>query len=99
MLDNLKNLSLLFCFLVTHVDNIHQILQICSHRVEVIFLLQKYSVNCRGKRSLETICLTLAYKIKYPENVFLLRGNHECASINRLVFLMLCAILQLRVFI
>ncbi|XP_025423645.1 serine/threonine-protein phosphatase PP1-beta-like isoform X2 [Sipha flava] len=37
----------------------------------------------RGKQSLETICLLLAYKIKYPENVFLLRGNHECASINR----------------
>lgn len=43
--------------------------------------------HCRGKRSLETICLTLAYKIKYPENVFLLRGNHECASINRFVWL------------
>ncbi|NXK48885.1 PP1B phosphatase, partial [Chauna torquata] len=34
--------------------------------------------------SLETICLLLAYKIKYPENFFLLRGNHECASINRI---------------
>ncbi|XP_069124190.1 uncharacterized protein [Argopecten irradians] len=38
----------------------------------------------RGKRSLETICLCLAYKIKYPKNFFLLRGNHECASINRI---------------
>lgn len=38
----------------------------------------------RGKHSLETICLLLAYKIKYPENFFLLRGNHECASINRI---------------
>ena len=37
-----------------------------------------------GKQSLETICLLLAYKIKYPENFFLLRGNHECASINRI---------------
>ncbi|XP_023219056.1 serine/threonine-protein phosphatase PP1-like [Centruroides sculpturatus] len=37
----------------------------------------------RGKQSLETICLVLAYKIKYPNNFFLLRGNHECASINR----------------
>jgi hypothetical protein len=35
-------------------------------------------------QSLETICLLLAYKIKYPENFFLLRGNHECASINRI---------------
>ena len=33
---------------------------------------------------METICLLLAYKINYPENFFLLRGNHECASINRI---------------
>eukprot|EP01059_Diplonema_ambulator_P032945 TRINITY_DN668_c0_g2_i1.p2 TRINITY_DN668_c0_g2~~TRINITY_DN668_c0_g2_i1.p2 ORF type:complete len:307 (+),score=97.57 TRINITY_DN668_c0_g2_i1:71-991(+) len=38
----------------------------------------------RGKNSLETACLLLAYKIKFPENFFLLRGNHECASINRI---------------
>jgi len=38
----------------------------------------------RGKQSLETVCLLLAYKIKFPENFFLLRGNHECASINRI---------------
>jgi serine/threonine-protein phosphatase PP1 catalytic subunit len=38
----------------------------------------------RGKQSLETICLLLAYKVKYPENFFILRGNHECASINRI---------------
>lgn len=38
----------------------------------------------RGKQSLETICLLLSYKIKYPVNFFILRGNHECASINRI---------------
>lgn len=38
----------------------------------------------RGKQSVECICLLLAYKIKYPENFFILRGNHECASINRI---------------
>jgi serine/threonine-protein phosphatase PP1 catalytic subunit len=38
----------------------------------------------RGKQSLETICLLLVYKVKYPDNFFLLRGNHECASINRI---------------
>jgi len=38
----------------------------------------------RGRQSLETICLLLAYKIKFPENFFILRGNHECASINRI---------------
>lgn len=38
----------------------------------------------RGKQSLETICLLLAYKIKHPENFFLLRGNHESAQINKI---------------
>ena len=38
----------------------------------------------RGEQSIETICLLLAYKIKYEENFFILRGNHECGSINRI---------------
>lgn len=38
----------------------------------------------RGSQGLETMCLLLAYKIKYPNNFFLLRGNHETASISRL---------------
>jgi serine/threonine-protein phosphatase PP1 catalytic subunit len=38
----------------------------------------------RGKFSIECISLLMCFKIKYPENFFLLRGNHECASINKL---------------
>jgi len=38
----------------------------------------------RGKQSLEVIILLLTYKIKYPENFFMLRGNHECAAITRI---------------
>lgn len=36
----------------------------------------------RGARSLETICLLLALKIKYPNQIILLRGNHEEKAIN-----------------
>lgn len=38
----------------------------------------------RGKQSLETIILLLCLKIKFPENFFLLRGNHESAGITRI---------------
>jgi len=38
----------------------------------------------RGRQSMETVCLLLAYKIKFPENFFMLRGNHESATINRI---------------
>jgi serine/threonine-protein phosphatase PP1 catalytic subunit len=37
----------------------------------------------RGKQSLETILLLFCYKLKYPENFFILRGNHECANVTR----------------
>jgi serine/threonine-protein phosphatase PP1 catalytic subunit len=38
----------------------------------------------RGKNSVETISLLLAYKIKHPDTFWMLRGNHECSYINRL---------------
>ena len=37
----------------------------------------------RGKQSLETILLLFCYKLKFPENFFMLRGNHECANVTR----------------
>ncbi len=38
----------------------------------------------RGRHSIETISLLLAFMIKYSGRITLLRGNHECASINRI---------------
>ena len=37
----------------------------------------------RGKHGIEVLCLLYALKIKYPSQIYLLRGDHECARINR----------------
>ncbi|CAD5230139.1 unnamed protein product [Bursaphelenchus okinawaensis] len=37
----------------------------------------------RGAMSLECIMMLLTYKILYPQHVYLLRGNHECARVNK----------------
>lgn len=39
----------------------------------------------RGKMNMEVILLLLAFKVKYPETFFLLRGNHETQLVNRRV--------------
>lgn len=36
----------------------------------------------RGNKSLEVICLIMALKIKYPDQIFLLRGHHEDKTVN-----------------
>lgn len=38
----------------------------------------------RGKQSIESICILLAFKIKYPNKMHLLRGNHECQNITKI---------------
>lgn len=37
----------------------------------------------KGANSLETICLLMALKIKYPDHIHLLRGRHEDSAVNR----------------
>uniref|UniRef100_A0A915J229 protein-serine/threonine phosphatase n=1 Tax=Romanomermis culicivorax TaxID=13658 RepID=A0A915J229_ROMCU len=56
---------------------------ICGYPPKKNYLMLGDYVD-RGKRSLDCICLCLSFKIKFPENFFVLRGNHESASINRI---------------
>mmetsp|Transcript_61731 Transcript_61731/g.179064 ORF Transcript_61731/g.179064 Transcript_61731/m.179064 type:complete len:507 (+) Transcript_61731:61-1581(+) len=37
----------------------------------------------RGKHQVEVLCLLLALKVAYPQNVFLNRGNHEESQMNQ----------------
>ncbi|OHS94086.1 Serine/threonine-protein phosphatase beta isoform [Tritrichomonas foetus] len=37
----------------------------------------------RGEHSLEIVLIVFSLKILYPENVFLLRGNHECENVSK----------------
>jgi len=38
----------------------------------------------RGPNGLEAVLLLLCYKVKFRDSFFMLRGNHECAAINRI---------------
>jgi len=59
-----------------------RIFEMCGKPEDTTFLFLGDYVD-RGPNSLETICLLLLLKIRYPWRVHLLRGNHECSSINR----------------
>ena len=58
-----------------------RIFEHCGYPGEFNYLFLGDYVD-RGKQSLETISLLLCYKIKYPDKVTLLRGNHESSVTN-----------------
>ncbi|KAI4136636.1 MAG: hypothetical protein L6R39_007691 [Caloplaca ligustica] len=59
-----------------------RLFEMCGFPPNANYLLLGDYVD-RGKQSLETILLLFCYKLKFPENFFMLRGNHECANVTR----------------
>ncbi|KHN87497.1 Serine/threonine-protein phosphatase PP1-gamma catalytic subunit [Toxocara canis] len=60
-----------------------RLFDLCGYPPESNYLFLGDYVD-RGPKSIETIALLLCYKIKYPKNFFVLRGNHEVANLNRI---------------
>ncbi|EFP12733.1 hypothetical protein CRE_29456 [Caenorhabditis remanei] len=50
------------------------------HRANYLFLGDYVD---RGRHGLENILMLFCYKLIFPNHFFLLRGNHECPSINK----------------
>ncbi len=38
----------------------------------------------RGKNGIECLALLMSIKVRFPDNIFLLRGNHECDNVNQI---------------
>lgn len=63
--------------------NLLKYFKMCGFPPEANYLFLGDYVD-RGKQSVETLTLLLALKVRYPDKVHLLRGNHESSSLNRI---------------
>ena len=60
-----------------------KIFEVCGWPPETRYIFLGDYVD-RANQSIENMMLLLTLKATFPDDVHLLRGNHECASINRI---------------
>eukprot|EP01083_Nonionella_stella_P037018 100959_1 len=69
-----------------HFNSIHTDCNNIIHKIstynDIYLFLGSYV--CRGKHSIECICLLYCLKLMFPQNIYLLRGYLECGSLNRI---------------
>ncbi|XP_018497114.1 serine/threonine-protein phosphatase PP1-like [Galendromus occidentalis] len=58
-----------------------RLLSVCGYPPDTSYVFLGDYVD-RGPNAIEVLMTLYIYKIKYPERVLLLRGNHECPRIN-----------------
>mmetsp|Transcript_14523 Transcript_14523/g.12330 ORF Transcript_14523/g.12330 Transcript_14523/m.12330 type:complete len:245 (+) Transcript_14523:178-912(+) len=63
-------------------EDLMELFKIAGRPPETNFLFMGDYVD-RGYQSIEVITLLVALKVRYPDRVTLLRGNHECRSITQ----------------
>ncbi|KAH0793864.1 Ser/Thr protein phosphatase [Histomonas meleagridis] len=64
-----------------NVDDLIRILQTCNYPPEQNFLFLGDYVD-RGACSVEVLLLLFSLKVLYPQNIYILRGNHECEELT-----------------
>jgi len=62
--------------------DLHELWRVAGHAPSTNFLFLGDYVD-RGYYSVETLTLVILLKVRYPNRVFLLRGNHECRQITQ----------------